>query len=59
MADEWRTIPLIYAVCETCDKAWGGRNAHAVGAKHARHHKHKVGIDVTITYVYDHVEGSK
>lgn len=57
MAEEYKTVPITIAHCETCDKEWGGtqgRNAHAVGAKHARHHKHHVWVEVTRTYVYDH-----
>ncbi len=59
MPYDWRTKPLLEARCSVCDKFWGGKNAQAVGAIHARRYGHTVYIDVTITYVYGDPGGPK
>ena len=42
------------AFCQDCEKQWDGKNAHAVGAKHADKYKHTVLVDVHIEYVYNY-----
>jgi len=59
MPYDWRTKPLVEARCLDCDKHWGGKNGHGVGAQHAKRYGHKVYIDVTITYVYGDPGGPK
>jgi hypothetical protein len=51
---EWHTIPLVSAVCYTCDWRCDAKNAHAVGAIHARSHGHYVDVQVCRDYVYNH-----
>lgn len=51
---EWRTIPLVEAHCQSCGWECHAKNAHAVGAIHARSHGHMVSVDVCRTYVYNH-----
>lgn len=54
MSKEWSTKPDVVAECLTCGKHWESRNAHAVGAQHARKHGHSVRIEVTRVHIYDH-----
>jgi hypothetical protein len=41
------------AWCEACDKRWDARNAHAVGAQHARRYGHEVFVEEERTYSYN------
>lgn len=50
---KYSSRPVKAAFCMTCEKKWYGVNAQAVAYNHARHHGHEVGVDVTISYVYD------
>lgn len=59
MAEEWRTVPIYNAYCTTCGKTWENKNAHAVAARHARIHKHRVSVEKTIIYMYDHESSSE
>ena len=43
----------VIANCETCGKQWIGKNAQAVGAKHARKYGHKVYVDVYMCIIYE------
>ena len=47
-----------HATCMDCDWELIRINAQGVGAKHAKHHKHKVFVDVEINCVYDGREES-
>lgn len=51
--------PIKTACCFTCGKKWDGPNAQAVGAQHARKHRHAVGVDVVITWFYDGTKPNK
>jgi len=42
-----------HAVCIDCGWELDGINAQAVGAKHAKHHKHKVLVTTEIESSYD------
>ena len=47
---------VVHAIfeCKDCDKRWEGyKNAQAVGAKHAKHHKHLVHGEVGLAVDYD------
>ena len=54
---EWGTKPHVMAECMDCEWRSGAKNAHAVGAVHARRHSHTVRVEVTHVYIYEH--GSK
>lgn len=41
------------AYCETCGAEWRAKNAHGVAVKHARHHRHKVSIEIQQHHTYD------
>jgi len=44
--------------CEDCGKTFEEqRNGQALAAKHAKHYKHKVTVEVTICSEYDGREG--
>jgi len=51
---EWRTIPYVHAYCDTCEWECYAKNAHAVGAIHARSHNHLVWVERCRTYCYNH-----
>lgn len=41
------------AWCETCGKEWHAKNAHAVGASHARRYDHCVHVEEARNYSYN------
>jgi len=47
---------LIHAVaeCEECGKTWESRNAHGVGARHAKSTGHCVSVEVCYGYLYNY-----
>lgn len=44
---------VTHAACPTCGLAWWGRNALAVGARHARAHGHQVHGSWTTCVTYE------
>ena len=51
---EWTTKPYVRAYCDTCGWTCDAKNAHGLGAQHARRHKHYVSVVIERTSVYDH-----
>lgn len=53
---EWSTKPDARADCLTCGWQCLERNAHGVGAQHARKHGHTVRVEVVRAHYYEHGE---
>lgn len=54
--NEWAGQVERSAHCLTCGKKWYESNAHGVGVKHARKHRHNVIVEITRSYCYFHEE---
>lgn len=54
MGEEWKCRPIVRAYCDTCGWSLEAPNAHGVGALHARKHRHYVGVEKILTYIYSH-----
>ncbi len=44
---------IAHAWCTTCGREWHTKNAHAVGAAHARRHNHTVCVEEARNYTYN------
>jgi len=54
---EQRTgLAAVQANCETCGWICQKRNAHGVGARHAKAHGHKVYVEQVTIAIYDYSE---
>jgi hypothetical protein len=51
---EWSTKPEAVAECLTCGWECFAKNAQAVGALHARRHKHCVRVGIAVARIYNH-----
>ena len=49
-------LAAVHAICETCGWSCYERNAHGVGARHAKHHGHKVSVEQITIATYDYSE---
>ena len=41
------------AYCRDCDKTWDTKNAHGVGARHAKVYGHEVRVEIRTIVVYE------
>ena len=55
---ETYSVPDVKAWCSTCDWNCMAKNAHAVGAQHARRHGHDVVVEVYRSFRYNYGERS-
>ncbi len=47
-------VTHVSAICEDCGKSFDNyKNGQALAAKHAKHYKHKVTGEVTLSFEYD------
>ena len=47
------SLQRVIASCKTCGKEWTTKNAHGVGAKHAKHYGHEVVVEKEFKFVYN------